>query len=81
MESDDTKVDSSFVIDTVVDVSLKSSSIVGEGVFFLLPMTEKDAPFRYRKKLECSVYTHFVVIVRIELWKVWIIFIGLQRRW
>ena len=39
-ENDDTIVDSSFVIDTVADVSLESGSIVGEGLFFL-SMTEE----------------------------------------
>ena len=36
--------------------------------------------FRCRMKLEFDVYTHFVVVVRIELWKACIIFVGLQRR-
>ena len=70
----------SFVMDAVADVSLESVSIVGECFFFLLSMTGKDAPFQCRRKLEYGVYAHFVVVVRIELWKMWILFIGLQRK-
>ena len=44
-ENDDSTVDSSFVIDTVADMSLESDSIVGEVFFFSLSMTGKNAPF------------------------------------
>ena len=36
--------------------------------------------FRCRRKRERGVYTHFVVVVRIVLWRSEIIFVGLQRR-
>ena len=36
--------------------------------------------FLCRMRLWCGIYTHFEVVVRIELWKAYIIFVGLQHR-
>ena len=44
-ENNDTIVDSSFMIDAVINVSLESGNVIGEGFFFLLSMTRNDAPF------------------------------------
>ena len=79
-ENDDTIEDLSFVIDAVIDVSLESGSIVGEFFFYLLSMTGKILRFRCHRKIEYGIYTHFVVVVRIKLWKVWILLIGLKRK-
>ena len=76
-KNDDTKVESSFVIDAVAVVSLRYVMYLVYGFFFLCSITWNDAWFSmsYEARMWC-LYT-FMVVVGIGWWKVKILFVGM----